>query len=93
MNNMSPDKHISITIGGKSFPVIITIEEEALIRKVEKDINEGILELQSEYAGLSVHDCMAMSLITKSIELHKVLLKEEDIQKQISEIGDLMASV
>ena len=71
---MSPDKQISITIGGKSYPMIIREEEEALIRKAEKEIQNSILEFQKAYAGLTTQDGMAMALITKGVEL----LKKED---------------
>lgn len=74
---MSPDKQISITIGGKSYPIIIKEEEETLIRKAEKEIQTSILDFQKAYAGLSIQDGMAMALITKGVEL---LRKDEELE-------------
>ena len=74
---MSPDKQISITIGGKSYPMIIKEEEETLIRKAEKEIQTSILDFQKAYAGLSIQDGMAMALITKGVEL---LRKDEELE-------------
>lgn len=74
---MSPDKQISITIGGKSYPMIIKDEEETLIRKTEKEIQTSILDFQKAYAGLSIQDGMAMALITKGVEL---LRKDEELE-------------
>jgi hypothetical protein len=57
--------------------MIIREEEEALIRKAEKEIQNSILEFQKAYAGLTTQDGMAMALITKGVELLK---REEELE-------------
>ncbi len=90
---MDLDKHISITIGGKTYPMVVNPEEEALVRQVEREIQEKILEFQNAYSGLSVQDCLAMSLITTKVELQTLTQENQVVQKQVAEMADILESI
>lgn len=88
---MGPDKHITITIGGKTYPMVIKQTEEALIRKVEKEIQQSILEFQKAYAGLTIQDCLAMALITKGTELHTCEEELADIKNRLTRWSEILS--
>lgn len=90
---MDLDKHISITIGGKTYPMVVHPEEEALVRQVEREIQDKIQEFQNAYSGLSVQDCLAMSLITTKVELQTVTQEQQVVQKQVAEMADILESI
>lgn len=59
---------MSILIADKKYPVIVSSDEAELVGILEKDINENIKSLQSEYGNLSKQDCLAMLLFNARIE-------------------------
>lgn len=90
---MSPDKHITITIGGKSYPMIIQSEEEALVRKAEKEIQHSILEFQKAYTGLTLQDCMAMAIITQGVALQKCKEENDETQECLQRWSQMLPAV
>jgi cell division protein ZapA (FtsZ GTPase activity inhibitor) len=92
MGNMNHDKHISIVVAGKAFPVTIDEEEAQYIREVEKDINDQILSFQKQFSGINSNDCIAMLLINKSVELYKNKIDLDVISKELSELSKTITS-
>lgn len=90
---MSPDKHITITIGGKTYPMIIKSEEEALVRKVEKEIQQSILDFQKAYTGLTLQDCMAMAMMTQGVNLQKSKEENDETQEYLQKWSQLLPAV
>lgn len=90
---MSPDKHITITIGGKTYPMIIKSEEETLVRKVEKEIQQSILEFQKAYTGLTLQDCMAMAMITQGVDLQKCKEESDETHEYLQKWSQVLSAV
>lgn len=64
-------KHITVTIAGRPYPLKIKAEDEDVIRKVVKDVNEKINRFQLTYTNKDKQDCMAMAILTYAIDFQK----------------------
>lgn len=87
MDNKSADKHISLTVAGKAYPVVVNEEEAKYIREIERRINEDILSFQTKYAGITTNDCLAMLLISKNVEFYQHQIEKESINNQLDELN------
>ena len=54
---------IKIVIGGRSYPLTIRREEEEVIRRAAKNINESIQALGENYAVKDMQDLLAMTCL------------------------------
>lgn len=85
---------INIVIGDRSYRIKINPEDEEIVRKTLKVINDKIIEFKTQFAGKDMQDYIAMVLIwfatqagsnnnpTLEKEMHQALLKiEEQINK------------
>ena len=59
---------IDVTIAGRKYPIKVTAEEEALVRNIEKQLNQQIHEFQLKYADRDKLDCILMTLLTVAFE-------------------------
>ena len=62
---------IKVNIGGRSYPLTISRDEEELIRKAASDINKNIKRLKESYAVKDTQDLLAMTALqfaTKSVD-------------------------
>jgi cell division protein ZapA len=69
-------KRIKIIIGGRTYPIKIAVEDEASVRKIEKNINNKIKEYQIQYSTQDKQDCLAMALFTIAVELENTKTEE-----------------
>ncbi len=68
---MDDFKTITITLAGRPYPLRIKGGDENNIRKIVKTLNERINQFQMSYTSKDKQDCLAMTLLTTSVELHK----------------------
>lgn len=54
---------INIVIAGRSYPLTVNEEEEALVHKAVNDINTNIQKLQESYAVKDMQDLLAMTAL------------------------------
>lgn len=76
MNNLS----IKVTIGNRVYPLTIRREEEELIRKAVRMVNDNIKELENKYAVRDKQDLLAM----KALFYANKTLNEDQIQRKDS---------
>ena len=61
---------IKVNIGGRTYPLTISRDEEEQIRKAAADINKNIDSLKQNYAVKDIQDLLAMTALqyaTKSV--------------------------
>ena len=91
---MTTDKLIplNITIGDRNYRIKILPEDEEVVRKTLKVINDKILEFRSQFAGKDMQDYVAMVLIwyatqpketTEGIRKGEILSYLEKIENQL----------
>lgn len=70
-------KRIIVTISGRTYPVKVKPEEEALLRRIEKEVNDKINDLQLSYQGKDVQDYMSLAILSYAFDLNKAKNSEE----------------
>ncbi len=60
---MDDELHIKVTLGNRVYPLKIKREEEELIRKAAKLVNENMRELEESYAVRDRQDLLAMTAL------------------------------
>lgn len=92
------NKKISVLIAGKSYPLKVKTTDEKSIRLIIKEVNEKIDNFQINYPHREQKDCMAMSLLSYAVDLHKIrqnptlYIKKEymEMSEKLSEIDVLL---
>ena len=61
-------KSIEVMIGGRSYPLKVTEDEETLVLQLANEINEKVRNLQNTYLQKDKQDCLSMALLTYAME-------------------------
>ena len=77
-------KSMQVMIAGRSYPLKVKEQDMDSIRRVVEEINEKIKDFQLTYINKDKQDCLAMSLLTYAVELHKTKLSDNTTPQQIS---------
>lgn len=64
-------QRIDANIAGRTIPLKVTPEEEALVRNVIDEVNARLRQYQSEYVQKDMMDCVLMTLLTYAVDQHK----------------------
>lgn len=84
---------ISALVGDRSYRVKIRPEDEEVVRKTLKAINDKILEFKTQFAGKDMQDYIGMVLIWYATEQHAGTaagLEQENITEQLTAIEKLL---
>jgi len=76
---------IKVNIGNRVYPLTIDREEEELIRKAAKRVNDNMKQLESTYSVSDKQDLLAMTALFFSNKALEVDDKIEDISDNVSE--------
>ena len=77
---------ITAVIGDRSYRVKIEPEDEEVVRKTLKTINDKIIEFKTQFAGKDMQDYIAMVLVWYATEQNAALaneLKEETLSGKL----------
>ena len=77
---------ITAVIGDRSYRVKIQPEDEEVVRKTLKDINDKIIEFKTQFAGKDMQDYIAMVLIWYATEQNSAKaneVKEESLSSKL----------
>lgn len=66
------DLSINVNIGGRTYPLTISRDEEEQIRKAVSEINNNIKDLKNNYAVKDMQDLLAMTVLQYASETVKV---------------------
>lgn len=84
---------ISAFIGDRSYRIKITPEDEEVVRKTLKTINDKIVEFKTMFAGKDMQDYVAMVLIWYATEQHEVAAADivsENLDERLVAIEKLL---
>ena len=84
-------KSIEVMIAGRSFPLKVTEDEEAMIMEVAEDINEKVRNLQNTYLQKDKQDCLSMALLTYALETAKLNNKLAELN-ELKQVADQIES-
>lgn len=88
-------KKISVMISGIHIPVNVTQDEESLIREIETEINDKLLQFKKHYKNQSDEKLLAMLSLTYAMKAAKSRTDEistEDINERLTKMVDKLAS-
>jgi Cell division protein ZapA len=86
---------ISALIGDRTYRIKINPEDEEVVRKTLKTINDKIIEYKTLFAGKDMQDYIAMVLIwfaTEQGEIAAAGMKNENITEKLIAIEKLLDS-
>ena len=84
---------ISAVIGDRNYRVKIQPEDEEVVRKTIKTINDKIIEFKTQFAGKDMQDYIAMVLIWYATEQHAgttASVEKENLADQLKAIEKLL---
>jgi len=86
---------ISAVIADRSYRIKIAPEDEEVVRRTLKTINEKVLEFKTQFAGKDMQDYIAMVLIWYATEQHSsqaASLDQEQLGDQLERLEKLIDS-
>lgn len=86
---------ISAVIGDRSYRIKIQPDDEEVVRKTIKTINDKIIEFKTHFAGKDMQDYIAMVLIWYATEQHSATaasVEKENLAEQLNSIEKLLDS-
>ena len=84
---------ISAFIGDRSYRIKINPEDEEVVRKTLKKINDKIVEFKTLFAGKDMQDYIAMVLVWYATEQHDdttAIVEKENLADQLNAIERLL---
>jgi cell division protein ZapA len=84
---------ISALIGDRTYRIKINPEDEEVVRKTLKTINDKIVEFKTLFAGKDMQDYIAMVLIWYATEQHSsasALIEKVNLDEQLSMIEKMI---
>jgi cell division protein ZapA len=84
---------ISAVIGDRNYRIKISPNDEEVVRKTLKTINDKIVEFKTQFAGKDMQDYIAMVLIWYATEQHKAttaIVEKENLADQLNAIERLL---
>ncbi len=84
---------ISALIADRSYRIKINPEDEEVVRKTLKTINDKIIEFKTLFAGKDMQDYIAMVLVWYATEQHAgttAIVEKENLVEQLSSIEKLL---
>ncbi|MEY3051538.1 MAG: hypothetical protein RLY31_1323 [Bacteroidota bacterium] len=90
-------KQLTVIIAARPYPLKIKATDEPVIRRIVKDINDKVNHLQLSHPEKDKQDCLALTLLTFAVELHKASHSmptgSADLTASISRLRSLLNSV
>lgn len=85
---------LNITIGDRSYRIKVAIENEEIVRKTVKVINDQIVEYKTNFAGKDMQDYIAMVLIWYATQIQdKSGVFNEEWMNQLTGLNDQVRKV
>ena len=87
---------IKITIADRVYPLKVNMEEEELVRRAAKIINERIKDYQENYAVRDKQDLLSMAVLHYATAVlkteHKVQQQDTNVVAKVDELNHLLDS-
>lgn len=89
------NKHITVLIAGRPYPLKIKAGDEPIIRKIVKEINDKLNRFQLTYTNKDKQDCLSMTVLTYAVDLYKAEQSVTDISNptisnQLAELDEML---
>ncbi len=78
-------KQLTVTIAGRPYPLKIKVNDEPVIRRIVKEVNEKVNKFQLAYPNREKQDCLAMALLAYAVDLHKTSSQPASSSPELSD--------
>ena len=89
--------NINLLIADRPYPLKIKPEEEEMVRKVAKEINEKVKQFQYQYAAKDKQDYLAMCALMLGVEKASTAANKanagSEVNKALDEIDEVLSSI
>lgn len=87
--------NITVVVGSRPYPLRISKDDEPVIRKIVKEVNEKINRFQLSYTNKDKQDCLSMTLLTYAVDLHRTKKTitasiNNDLSDKLQQIDNLL---
>ena len=79
---------LTVTIAGRPYPLKIKSNDEPVIRRIVKEVNEKVNRFQLTYPNREKQDCLAMALLAYAVDLHKASSSPSNAAVTSPELSD-----
>jgi cell division protein ZapA len=101
MDKQDTKIRITVVIAGRPYSMKVSQDDEPVLRRLVKEINEKLKQFQSAYQNKDKQDLLAMSLLTYAVDLHKVRTKtvtnhstnSDNLSDSLLEIDNLLENL
>ena len=83
-----PIAKASITIAGKEYPLMLNDVEMARLHFIEEEINNKVIQFQSQYEHITLKDAITLVLISYAFEL-----KDAQANQYSEELGQALSQL
>ena len=84
---------VTVVIGDRSYRIKVRAEDEEVVRRTVKTINEKIVEYRAQFSGKDMQDYIAMVLAWYATEQNNAIasiVEKENIEEQLTSIEKLL---
>lgn len=87
MKNFIP---VNVVVGDRTYRIKIKSEDEEMVRKISKKLNDQLNSFKAQYAGKDMQDYIAMALLWFVSENHEngEKIKTEEITERLAKMED-----
>ena len=84
---------VTVVIGDRSYRIKIRPEDEEVVRRTVKTINEKIVEYRAQFSGKDMQDYISMVLAWYATEQNSaiaLIVEKENVEEQLTSIEKLL---
>ena len=93
MDNQDNKIRITVVIAGRPYSLKVKAEDEPVILRLTKEINDKIRQFQTTYTIKDKQDLLAMTLLSYSVDLHKARTKTTTNQPITNPLADSLHEI
>lgn len=81
--------NITVIIAARPYPLRVSKRDEAMIRRIVKEVNEKVNKFQLTYTTKDKQDCLAMALLSYAVDLQKNKTQSSDNSLLFTQLSHL----
>ncbi len=87
--------NINVIIADRPYPLKVKAEEEEIVRKAAKKINDQMKGFQSQYAAKDKQDYLAMTVLTYAVnslkQENKIVINDDAFSSKLNSLETLLS--
>ena len=87
---------INVVVGDRTYRLKVNQNDEEVVRKTVKKINDQIVFFKTNFAGKDMQDYIAMAILwfaTEQTKAGELMVKEEETSSRINSLNDLLDKI